>query len=72
MRRPGADITQEDLLKPYLELAAETLLWMKHRKPINFPRLEQVLRSALTNEGVHSLTLSTAHDELIIAYLDGH
>jgi hypothetical protein len=65
-------MTQEDLLKPYLDRAAETLLWVKHKRPLDLTRLKVALRKVLADEGMPSVLVRPADHELITAYFDGH
>ncbi len=61
-----------DLLKPYLDQAAEKLMWGSHRDPMDIKRVTVALRAILAEHGQHSIRLKPELDGLIAGYFDHH
>ncbi len=61
-----------DLLKPYLDKAAEKLKWHSFRKPVTMSNARNALRKVLTEHGVVSIRVEAALTPVIAQYFDAH
>ncbi len=61
-----------ELIRPYLDRMVERRVWSTPVRPLTVARAREILRHLIRQDGLQSLKVRSAYDDLIAQYLDNH
>ncbi len=65
-------MTEAEWIKLYLDRMAQRRFWSMPARPLTVARAREILRHLIRQDGLRSLKVRSAYDELITRYLDAH